>query len=124
MRIGELSRRTGASRRSLRYYEEQGLLAPLRLPSGYREYDEDSVASVRRIRVLLSAGLGTSVIAEILTCTFDDGVVLSGSCPELVDGLARERLRITGVIEDLTAARGILDSLLGRPLDVAAQMSR
>jgi DNA-binding transcriptional MerR regulator len=34
MRIGELSRRTGVSQRSLRYYEEQGLLMPARLASG------------------------------------------------------------------------------------------
>lgn len=116
MRIGELSRRTGVSRRSLRYYEEQGLLTPTRLPSGYRDYDERTVTTVRRIQILLSAGLGTSAIAEILPCTIDDTVVLSGRCPELIDGLARERERITTAIGDLVAARNILDSLLGRPL--------
>ena len=57
MRIGELSRRTGVSRRSLRYYEEQGLLGPARLPNGYREYDEHSVTVVRRIQILLSGKL-------------------------------------------------------------------
>jgi DNA-binding transcriptional MerR regulator len=116
MRIGDLSRRTGASQRSLRYYEEQGLLAPTRLPNGYREYDERAVTTVRRIQILLSAGLGTSAVAEILPCTVDDSVVLSGTCPELVDGLARERRRIDTAIDDLIAARDILDSLIGRPL--------
>ncbi|MFI1092832.1 MerR family transcriptional regulator [Streptomyces sp. NPDC020917] len=116
MRIGELSRRTGASRRSLRYYEEQGLLVPARLPNGYRDYDDRTVATVRRIQVLLSAGLGTSAVAEILPCAVDDTVVLSGKCPELIDGLARERRRINATIDDLVAARGILDSLIGRPL--------
>lgn len=116
MRIGELSRRTGVSQRSLRYYEDQGLLSPARLSSGYRDYDQRAVTTVRRIRILLSAGLGTSVIAEILPCVTDDTVVLSGRCPELVDGLARERARITAAIADLAAARDILDSLIGRPL--------
>ncbi|KAF5996454.1 MerR family transcriptional regulator [Streptomyces mirabilis] len=116
MRIGELSRRTGASPRALRYYEEQGLLSPTRLPSGYREYGERDVMTVRRIRVLLSAGLGTSVIAEIVPCVEDDTVVLAGKCPELLEGLGRERGRITAAIDDLTAARDILDSLVGRPL--------
>jgi DNA-binding transcriptional MerR regulator len=116
MKIGELSRRTGASIRALRYYEEQGLLAPTRLPSGYRIYDDRSVVTVHRIRVLLSAGLGTSAIAEILPNVVDDSVVLTGRCPELHEGLAIERARITKQIEDLEAAREILDSLIGRPL--------
>ena len=38
MQIGELSARTGASVRMLRYYEEQGLLEPRRTGSGYRDY--------------------------------------------------------------------------------------
>ncbi|PBC98097.1 DNA-binding transcriptional MerR regulator [Streptomyces sp. Ag82_O1-15] len=116
MRIGELSRRTGASPRALRYYEEQGLLSPTRLPSGYREYGERDVMTVRRIQVLISAGLGTSLIAEIVPCVEDDTVVLAGKCPELLEGLAQERGRITAAIDDLTAARDILDSLVGRPL--------
>jgi len=116
MRIGELSWRTGASPRALRYYEEQGLLSPTRLASGYREYDERDVKTVRRIQILLSAGLGTSVIAEIVPCVVDDTVVLAGKCPELLEGLAKERERITTAIDDLSAARDILDSLVGHPL--------
>lgn len=121
MRIGELSRRSGVSQRSLRYYEEQALLTPTRLPNGYRDYDERAVTAVRRIQILLSAGLGTSVIAEIIPCTVDDTVVLSGKCPELIDGLAVERRRISAAISDLAAARDILDSLIGRPLVAAVQ---
>ena len=71
MGIGELSRRTGVSRRALRYYEEQRLLDPERRPSGYREYDETAVRTVAGIRTLLAAGLGTSVSAEILPCSPD-----------------------------------------------------
>lgn len=124
MRIGELSRHTGVSQRSLRYYEEQGLLTPTRLPNGYRDYDEHTVTTVRRIQVLLSAGLGTSAVAEILPCAVDDSVVLSGKCPELVDGLAKERRRINVAIDNLIAARDILDSLIGRPLHAQAVPSR
>ncbi|MGM9382591.1 MerR family transcriptional regulator [Streptomyces antibioticus] len=120
MRIGELSRRTGVSQRSLRYYEEQNLLIPTRLPNGYRDYDERTVTTVRRIQILLSAGLGTSAVAEILPGAVDDTVVLAGRCPELIDGLAKERRRIDAAIDALTAARDILDSLVGRPLDPQA----
>ncbi|MEW2132907.1 MerR family transcriptional regulator [Streptomyces sp. NPDC005435] len=124
MRIGELSRRTGVSPRSLRYYEEQGLLVPTRLPNGYRDYDERAITTVRRVQILLSAGLGTSVVAEILPGAVDDTVVLAGTCPELVDGLARERRRISAAIDDLIAARDILDSLVGRPLQPRGAASR
>jgi DNA-binding transcriptional MerR regulator len=121
MRIGELSERTGASRRALRYYEEQGLLVPDRLPNGYRDYGERAVPTVRRIRVLLSAGLNSALVAEILPCLADDTVVLTGSCPELLAGLAAERRRLTAAIDDLLAARTVLDSLVGLPLAPAGE---
>jgi len=48
MRIGELARRAGASARSIRYYEEQGLLLARRQANGYREYDEADLNSCAR----------------------------------------------------------------------------
>jgi DNA-binding transcriptional MerR regulator len=116
VRIGELAKRTGVSTRALRYYEECGLLTPERGSSGYREFEDRAVVTVQRVRVLLAAGLPTSAIAEILPCVVDDTVVLAGRCPELIDGLARERARITADIDARLVARDILDSLIGRPL--------
>ena len=49
MQIGDLSSRTGATVRMLRYYEEHGLLAPERTESGYRSYAESDVLRVGRI---------------------------------------------------------------------------
>lgn len=68
MRIGELSRRTGASPRSLRHYEAVGLLETDRSASGWREYSATAVDQVVLIKRLLSAGLTTSVIRELLPC--------------------------------------------------------
>jgi DNA-binding transcriptional MerR regulator len=98
--------------RALRYYEEQNLLKPRRSAGGYREYDEAALHTVRHIRLLLSAGLGTSTIAEILPCIPDDATTLAPTCPELIEGLTEERARITGSIEKLTAARAVLDRLI------------
>ncbi|HVT68321.1 MAG TPA: MerR family transcriptional regulator [Trebonia sp.] len=112
MRIGELSRRSGVSQRSLRYYEEQGLLRPRRRPSGYREYAPSDVAVVRRIRGLLAAGLSTATIASVLPCIRDDGERLVPTCPDLVAELRRERDRIDQAIGDLTASRQILDTVI------------
>ncbi|MEO3764732.1 MerR family transcriptional regulator [Streptomyces sp. B8F3] len=114
MRIGELAHRTGVSRRLLRYYEEQGLLHPVRLSNGYREYGDRDVATVRHIRVLLDAGLGTAVITRILDCV-DDGPVrrlVTTGCPGVVARLSREQARITTAIERLDRSRQMLDSLL------------
>ncbi|WP_024803816.1 MerR family transcriptional regulator [Nocardia sp. BMG51109] len=112
MRIGELARRTGVSERALRYYEHQGLLTPERRPSGYRVYGDEHVAVVRRIRILLAAGLSTAQILEALPCIVDDDGLLTPGCPGLVDGLVRQRDRIDGAIEELEATRANLDTII------------
>jgi DNA-binding transcriptional MerR regulator len=68
IRIGEIARRTAVSVRSLRYYEQQGLVTPTRSPSGQRVYRHEDVARVELVRHLLAAGLGTVTIAELLPC--------------------------------------------------------
>ncbi|MBF6221444.1 MerR family transcriptional regulator [Nocardia abscessus] len=112
MRIGEMVRRTGVSERLLRYYEEHALLAPMRLPSGYRVYSDADVNTVRRIRTLLAAGLSTATIAQVLPCVRDDGPNLTPVCSDLVAQLRRERERITHSIEQLQASQGILDTVI------------
>ncbi|WP_053717942.1 MerR family transcriptional regulator [Saccharothrix sp. NRRL B-16348] len=112
MRIGELSRRTGVSERALRYYEEHGLLRPERRPSGYRVYREADVPAVRRIRVLLAAGLSIAQIVAALPCMVDDDGLLLPSCPELVDELVKHRDRIGEAIDELEATRGNLDAII------------
>ncbi|MEF9982479.1 MAG: MerR family transcriptional regulator, partial [Glutamicibacter sp.] len=61
MRIGELANRTGVPTRMLRYYEEQGLITPLRLENGYRDYDEYLVERVLKIRRLLDSGVPSRI---------------------------------------------------------------
>lgn len=68
MRIGELSRATGVSTRSLRYYEQQGILTSERRANGYRDYGPEAPEVVFRIRALLAIGLPTDRIRDILPC--------------------------------------------------------
>jgi len=91
MRIGELSERTGATARMLRYYEEQGLLSPTRTGSGYREYSELDVARVGRIRCMLASALPTSVVAQALRFLVDERPAVPGS--------ARERTRLAATLQ-------------------------
>jgi MerR family transcriptional regulator, repressor of the yfmOP operon len=50
MQIGEIAERTGLTQRTLRFYEERGLLQPAtRLDGGFRLYTEDDLRRVERI---------------------------------------------------------------------------
>jgi DNA-binding transcriptional MerR regulator len=110
MRIGELSRRTGVSPRSLRYYEEQGLLTSSRSDAGQRHYSDAEVERVSLIRQLFEAGMSSRVIATVLPCVetpSDSGVVESAFAT-----MTRERDRIDADIARLIAARDALDVLI------------
>lgn len=68
MYIKELSDKTGASIRSIRHYESKGLLHSERLPNGYRNYDNEAIATVKTIQLYLGLGLTTEAIGKIIGC--------------------------------------------------------
>lgn len=109
MRIGELASRTGASVRSLRYYEEQGLLASVRSSSGQRHYTDDQPERVEFIQRMYAAGLSSRTIAELLPCVDSPSQDNSDSA---LDRMALERDRLTRHIADLAATRDALDGLI------------
>ncbi|MEU6429198.1 MerR family transcriptional regulator [Microbispora sp. NPDC046973] len=113
MRIGELARRTGVSERSLRYYEQQGLLVAERTPGGQREYPEQAVDRVIRIQELFAAGLHSKKIAQLLPCMRDaDGGPSAVATPRLVADLVAERDRIDRMITELVNSRDVLDDVI------------
>jgi DNA-binding transcriptional MerR regulator len=68
MRIGELGERVGVNPKTVRYYEEIGLLPhPERLPSGYRDYTDEDVDRLGFIKSAQRIGLALSEIREILS---------------------------------------------------------
>jgi DNA-binding transcriptional MerR regulator len=70
--ISDLAKRTGVSLRSLRYYEQKGLISPKRLDNGYREYQDADVDKVRMIQLYLSLGASTEEIAKFISCSKSD----------------------------------------------------
>ncbi|MGW1229208.1 MerR family transcriptional regulator [Streptomyces sp. NPDC001478] len=123
MRIGELAARTGVGERSLRYYEEQGLLAADRTPGGHRDYPERAVDRVIRIQELYAAGLHSAKIARILPCMRDeDGGPSVRATPELVNELAGERDRIDRMISELARSREVLDEVIAAASAAAPTM--
>ncbi|WP_205710818.1 MerR family transcriptional regulator [Isoptericola sp. BMS4] len=102
LRIGDVARATGTSPRLLRYYEEQGLLAPARSSTGQRLYVADDVDRVARVRRLLDAGLTTTVIAQVLACACGG----TGDVEPCLDPLLRDELaRIDSRLAQLTEHR-------------------
>ncbi|GAA4907349.1 DNA-binding transcriptional MerR regulator [Stackebrandtia albiflava] len=113
MRIGELARRTGVSTRSLRYYEQRGLLESARTPGGHRQYAEWTVDRVIRIQTLFAAGLHSDVIAGLLPCMHDhDGTPNERATHTLAEELSAEAERIDRAIADLTRSRAVLDEVM------------
>ncbi|GAB1691631.1 MerR family transcriptional regulator [Krasilnikovia sp. M28-CT-15] len=111
MQIGELSARTGASVRMLRYYEEQGLLEPSRTAAGYRVYAEADVDRVARIRCMLSAALPAGVVGTALRFLLDGLPVVPGPPAErrrLADTLQGELDALTEKITALEQSRDLL----------------
>ncbi|WP_269531648.1 MerR family transcriptional regulator [Chitinimonas sp. BJYL2] len=66
MRIGELASASGLSRDSLRFYEQQGLIAARRRDNGYREYAPDTVQYLLYIKTAQKLGFSLAEIGENL----------------------------------------------------------
>ncbi|WP_329790527.1 MerR family transcriptional regulator [Lentzea sp. DG1S-22] len=109
MKIGELARLTGVSARSLRYYEQQGLMHSTRSVGGQRHYAATEVARVEVIRRLFDAGLGSKVIARLLPCVDSDD---RGIAEDAFTAMVGERDRLTADITRLVEARAALDALI------------
>ncbi|NJP46031.1 MerR family transcriptional regulator [Actinacidiphila epipremni] len=109
MRIGELARRSGVSVRSLRYYEEQGLLTSERSPSGQRHYAEGDVERVLFLQRLYTAGLSSRTIHELLPCV--DSPSLENSRAAL-ERMAQEREKLSAHIAELLHTRDLLDAAM------------
>lgn len=91
MRIGELAKAAGVSPRSLRYYEQRGLLRARRQDNGYREYDASAVTRVHNIRTLLDTGLKADEIRALGSCIDDHD---PGQGPADARALYEQRLRV------------------------------
>lgn len=66
MKIGELEARSGASRHTLRYYEQIGLISPQRRTNNYRDYTIQTLQDLDFIKRAQSMGFSLGEIGEIL----------------------------------------------------------
>ena len=115
MRIGEVAERVGINPKTIRYYEGIGLLPdPERLPSGYREYNDDDVDRLGFIRTAQRLGLTLAEISEILAfrereerpCDYVLGVL-----DRQVADLDRRMAEMAQLRRELIALKGKADRL-------------
>ena len=112
MKIGELADRTGVPQRMLRYYEQQGLLAPERSDNGYRSYREQDVDRVQQVRSLIQSGMPTRLIRIVLEMEDD---TWSRKCSrDFAEKLAGELKAIEDKISCLSLSRDTVRAYLER----------
>lgn len=110
MRIGDLSARTGASTRALRYYEDQGLLTSTRSAGGHRRYTEADVDRVRYLQRLYLAGLSSQTILTLLPWCLSTPT--PGNTDAAFARMSEEREKLDAHIAELSRTRDSLDELI------------
>ena len=120
MKINEVESLVGITKKNIRFYEAEGLLAPRRnSENGYRDYGEEEVETLRRIKLLRKLGVPLEEIRQMQTGvhTVGDGmrrhlVTLERERQNLADA-ARVCEELTDCQERLEAldAQGLLDRM-------------
>ena len=109
MKISELASRTGTTTKTLRFYEDAGvLLAPERETNGYRTYRDDAVTRVRFVKAGQAVGLTLAEIRDLLSIR-DDGRAPCSAATELLDaqlaGISQGIRELQAMKRDLTQLR-------------------
>ncbi|MFQ5769213.1 MAG: MerR family transcriptional regulator [bacterium] len=115
MKIGELASETGLTVRTIRYYEELGLIKPLeRSKGGFRVFSETAISKVELIHYLKSIHLSLNEIKELLLMKKRGntmGEVVKEILPHLESHAEEARRKIEKyqkIKEDIEKSRSIL----------------
>lgn len=90
MLIKEFATKYKITNDTVRYYEKEGLLAPVRLENGYRSYDESCEEGIKFILVLKQLGFSLQEIKVLLML---DKKQPSKECNEISTTLFSEKIR-------------------------------
>jgi MerR family copper efflux transcriptional regulator len=104
--IGELERRSGLSRHTLRYYEQLGLIEPQRQANNYRSYSEQTVADLAFIQSAQGGGFSLAEIGDILVARRGNTI----DCAQGAVLVAAKMAEIQTKITTLQAAYVFLDA--------------
>lgn len=111
MRIGDLAKRSGLTVKTLRFYEQAGVLpAAARLPSGYRDYDDSALPRLTFIKAAQAAGLTLAEIGQVIRARDDDGP----PCEHVIGLLDAHAADLDRRIAELTLLRADITHLRDR----------
>lgn len=114
--IQDIARLSGTTSRTLRHYDDIGVLRPSRVGSnGYRYYDADALVRLQRILLLRELGLGLPMIAEVLDGHRDDAQALRTH----LEWLGREKERLD---RQIASVEHTIESMEGGEQPMAEQM--
>ena len=102
MTIKEIEKLSGIPRANIRYYEQEGLIDPKRLPNGYRAYTDDELATLEKIKLL--RGVGVSL---------EDIRALQSGEDELSSVLSRRLRELEGEAKALEEAKNLCRAMRG-----------
>jgi DNA-binding transcriptional MerR regulator len=115
--IGEVAHEVGLSLRTIRYYEELGLVSPSgRSEGGFRLYTTDDVARLSLVKALKPLGMPLETMRELISSTVD---LSGGPGRELTEA---ER-RLDGLIADALDRCDRIDEQVTRARDLLLRMS-
>lgn len=105
--IGDVARQTGLSARALRYYEERGLIDPVRAANGQRAYREHGLLRLHQIVLLKRADFSLRQIKGLLDAhTFDATEIIDAQ----ISLLEEDRDSLDAALESLRSARASIDA--------------
>ena len=100
--ISEVARAAGISSRTLRHYDQIGLLPPSSTtPGGYRCYSPAALVRLQRILVLRGMGLGLEAIGSILDTAVDEAAALKAHMADLEKQRARIERQIAALARSI-----------------------
>ena len=119
VQIGQVAERTGLSLRTIRFYEESGLVVPTaRSEGGFRLYSDDDVARLEVIKRMKPLGFSLDEMRELLTLLADLAAAPAADRDRPVDRLRMfheaARVRVDALRAELAVAEGFATSLAER----------
>ncbi|AZD98560.1 MerR family transcriptional regulator [Pseudomonas chlororaphis] len=121
MKIGELEARSGASRHTLRYYEQIGLISPLRQTNNYRVYTEQTLQDLDFIQRAQSMGFSLGEIGEILDAQRNKLIDCADGAKLIEKKMAEIKQKIAnlqGIYRYLDQERANLEASAARQLEL------